>query len=415
MAQSYTLNEQAVAHRLLVELLAHQFAFPVRWTDTQDALLSGGSPVSRLIELGPSATLTGMAQKQATRLVTDGRRSAAASLDLLSYSNTGHEAKLWYEYEQVVDEESEVRTEETEERGVLAKEEAKEETKKKAEEEKTTRTSSSETANSTAAVPDCPLPGSLVLRMLIARRLKRSLAQMPSSFDKSIRDLSGGKSILQNEMVSNLVGEFGEQRVPDGVEDMALSELDSRFGSMGSMGKISGALVGRLLSNKMPVGCNQAFLREHLAAKWGLGPGRQGAVLICALVSEPAVRLASVKEALELIDDATQQYAAWCGLALSPVSEQQQQQQQQQQQRQQQPATVTVPAGNHQCDCASHVGLEECSSQVAELQAKLDALDAEFSSEYLSGALPVFDARRVRRYNDWWNADRIRLATSDVA
>lgn len=392
----------------------------MRWTDTQDALLASGSPVSRLIELGPSATLTGMAQKQATGLVTDGRRSAAASLDLLSYSNTGHDAKLWYEYEPEVEEE----TKEAIEQAVQAQEEAEkkavEESKKKADEEKTARESASGSpiANSTAAVPDCQLPASLVIRMLIARRLKRTLGQMPSSFDKSIRDLSGGKSILQNEMVSDLVGEFGEQRVPDGIEDLPLSQLDSRFGDMANMGKISGALVGRLLSNKMPVGCNQTFLREHLAVKWGLGPGRQGAVLISALVSEPAARLTSMKEALELIDDSTQQYAAWCGLTLSAASEQQQQQQQQQQQNHQKPqqhATVTVSTSNDQCHCDSHIELQEYSSQVDELQAKLDALDAEFSSDYLSGALPVFDARKVRRYNDWWNADRIRAATSDIA
>ncbi|PVI02097.1 hypothetical protein DM02DRAFT_488490, partial [Periconia macrospinosa] len=414
MAQPFTLNEQAVAHRLLVELLAHQFAFPVRWTDTQNALLSGDSPVSRLIELGPSGTLTGMAQKQATRLVTNGRRSAAASLASLTY--TGDDPKLWYEYEPVVDEEAEG----TEEPEVVAKEEAKADTKndanekieEKAEGEKplqVTLSIAAETSDLTAAVPDCPLPGSLVLRTLIARRLKWSLAQIPSS--KCIRDLSGGKSIVQNEMVGDLIAEFGEQRVPDGAEDMALSELDSRLGSMANLGKISGTLVGRMVSNKMPVGCNAAFLRSHVATKWGLGPGRQSAVLVSALVSEPTGRLASTKEALDMIDDATQQYASWCGLALAVRD----QQQQKQLQEQQQPAivTVTVPANNHHpssptpdCDCASHVD---------ELQAKLDALVTEFSSEYLDGALPVFDPRRVRRYNDWWNADRVRLATRDIA
>ncbi|KAH8585414.1 hypothetical protein B0O99DRAFT_459546, partial [Bisporella sp. PMI_857] len=410
MAQSFALNEQVVAHRLLVELLAHQFAFPVRWTDTQDALLSGRSPVSRLIELGPTGTLTSMAQKQATRIVADGRRPAAASPALLSY--TGDDPKLWYEYEAATDEEA-AREEAREEAKEAAKEEAKEEAKEVAKEDRPLQVGTAqdapsiavETSNATSApVPDCPLPGSLVVRMLIARRLKRSLAQIPSS--KSIRDLSGGKSILQNELVSDLIAEFGEQRVPDRPEDMALSELDSRFGTITTPGKISGALLGRLLSNKMPVGCNAAFLRSHMATKWGLGPGRAAAVLISALVSEPAARLASVKEAVELIDGATQQYAAWCGLALA-VREQQQQQPAS---SQRDPAQAVDPSSpNHECDCAGQV--DECSEQVAELQAKLDALVAEFSNEYLTGALPVFDARRVRRYNDWWNADRIRLAT----
>lgn len=55
-------EEQRIAHALLVELLAYQFASPVRWIDTQDVLFKDFS-IQRLIEIGPAPTLSGMAER----------------------------------------------------------------------------------------------------------------------------------------------------------------------------------------------------------------------------------------------------------------------------------------------------------------------------------------------------------------
>jgi len=55
-------NHQKLAYIILVEFLAYQFASPVRWIQTQDPLLTT-SNFERLVELGPSPTLTGMASR----------------------------------------------------------------------------------------------------------------------------------------------------------------------------------------------------------------------------------------------------------------------------------------------------------------------------------------------------------------
>jgi fatty acid synthase subunit alpha len=55
-------QRQKLAYIILVELLAYQFASPVRWIETQD-LLFAKFAFERLIEIGPSPTLTGMAQR----------------------------------------------------------------------------------------------------------------------------------------------------------------------------------------------------------------------------------------------------------------------------------------------------------------------------------------------------------------
>jgi fatty acid synthase subunit alpha len=48
--------EQELAHTLLVELLAYQFASPVRWIETQDVILND-KVAERVVEVGPAATL----------------------------------------------------------------------------------------------------------------------------------------------------------------------------------------------------------------------------------------------------------------------------------------------------------------------------------------------------------------------
>ena len=55
-------NRQKLAYIILVELLAYQFASPVRWIQTQ-VLLFTTFNFERLVELGPSPTLTGMATR----------------------------------------------------------------------------------------------------------------------------------------------------------------------------------------------------------------------------------------------------------------------------------------------------------------------------------------------------------------
>ena len=56
-------NRQKLAYIILVELLAYQFASPVRCIQTQDLLFTTFN-FEHLLELGPSPTLTGMATRR---------------------------------------------------------------------------------------------------------------------------------------------------------------------------------------------------------------------------------------------------------------------------------------------------------------------------------------------------------------
>ena len=54
--------EQELSHTLLIELLAYQFASPVRWIETQDVVL-GEKTTERIVEIGPADTLGVMAKR----------------------------------------------------------------------------------------------------------------------------------------------------------------------------------------------------------------------------------------------------------------------------------------------------------------------------------------------------------------
>ena len=61
-ADTDPIQRQKLAYVILVELLAYQFASPVRWIETQDLLFTDFT-FERLIEIGPSPTLTNMATR----------------------------------------------------------------------------------------------------------------------------------------------------------------------------------------------------------------------------------------------------------------------------------------------------------------------------------------------------------------
>jgi malonyl CoA-acyl carrier protein transacylase len=52
---------KSIGVKILIELLAYQFASPVRWIETQDYFFRNN--VDRVIELGPAPTLADMAKR----------------------------------------------------------------------------------------------------------------------------------------------------------------------------------------------------------------------------------------------------------------------------------------------------------------------------------------------------------------
>ena len=94
-----------------------------------------------------------------------------------------------------------------------------------------------------------------ILLVVVAQKLKKRIDKI-QALSKTIKDLVGGKSTVQNEILGDLQQELAS--APEKGQELPLEELGSALGSgfNGSLGKYSTGLVSRLVSGKMPDGFN---------------------------------------------------------------------------------------------------------------------------------------------------------------
>ncbi|KAK9347028.1 3-oxoacyl-reductase [Lipomyces starkeyi] len=295
-------TEQELAHILLVELLAYQFASPVRWIETQDVIFQEFNS-ERLVEIGPSPTLAGMAQRTLKAKYESYDAALSLQRQVLCYSKDAKE--IYYTPDPVVVEAAPEPAAATAGAPAAATAAAP-----------AAVAAAAAPSGPVAAVSDEPVKAVEILRSLVAQKLKKPYDQVPLA--KAIKDLVGGKSTLQNEILGDLGKEFGS--APEKAEETPLEELGAAIqgsGFNGQLGKQSLSLIGRLVASKMPGGFNLTSTRKYLQDRWGLGPGRQDGVLLLAITIEPPARLAAEADAKKYLDEVAAKYASFAGISLS--------------------------------------------------------------------------------------------------
>ncbi|KAJ2321354.1 fatty acid synthase alpha subunit Lsd1, partial [Coemansia sp. RSA 2704] len=256
-----------------------------------------------------------------------------------------------------------------------------------------------------------------VIHAIIAFKMKKPLSQVASN--KSIKTLVAGKSTLQNEILGDLQKEFGS-KIPDKAEDMSLQELGAAIGSTaGVLGKCAQPLVARMFSSKMPGGFSLSQARNRLQLSYGLGPQRQDALLLIALTMEPAARLATETEASTWLEKAAQLYAIRASISYSAVvgssnsvgaaaqgpaisnAEMQIIRQREIEHVRQQIQLLAQYAGLDLREGARLAEREQAAGN--KRQADLNDITAELGEELVAGVRPQFDARKMRRFDSFWN------------
>ncbi|KAK5128279.1 hypothetical protein LTR85_002946 [Meristemomyces frigidus] len=395
--------EQELAHTLLVELLAYQFASPVRWIETQDVIL-GEKTTERIVEVGPADTLGGMAKRTLAAKYEAYDAARSVQRQILCYNKDAKD--IYYDVDPVEDEPV----------AAPAASGAPAASSGAATAAAPVAAAPPPGAGPATAVADAPIGAVDILRALIAQKLKKPLADIPLS--KAIKDLVGGKSTLQNEILGDLGKEFGS--TPEKPEDTPLDELGAAMQATfnGQLGKQSTSLIARMVSSKMPGGFNITAVRKHLETRWGLGSGRQDGLLLMALTSEPAARLGSENDAKAWLDDITQKYAAQAGISLSTgpaagdagaagggmmmdpaaldaLTKDQRALFKQQLELFARYLKMDLRAG----DKAALVGKQNETA----LQAQLDLWNVEHGEFYAEGIKPSFTPLKARVYDSSWN------------
>ena len=226
-----------------------------------------------------------------------------------------------------------------------------------------------------------------------------------------------GRSTLQNEIIGDLDKEFGS--LPDDAEDISLEKLCSSLQAAfeGRLGKHSASLVDKMVSSKMPGAFSAGAIRKYLGSRWGLGMGRQDAVLLLAVVRQPPVRIGVEGEAKLFLDEVVQLYVAQVGVTLPEPA-------QGRSPEDKMDVSLTPEALNHlrKDQHAFHRSMLEFHARQLDLdlyaadrlivtskeradkfQTELDLWNVEHGEVYLAGIKPIFDPLKVRVYDSFWN------------
>ncbi|KZP00458.1 fatty acid synthase [Calocera viscosa TUFC12733] len=394
-------HRQKLAYTILVELLAYQFASPVRWIETQD-LIFARYKSERFIEIGPSPTLTGMATRTLKAKYEAQDDSIGRTRVILCAAKNIKE--IYYQFEDEVAEEAPASTDTAAPAAAAAPAHV------------AVPVAAAPPSGGAAEVPDEPLKAVDTLRIIVAQKLKKKVEEVPLS--KTIKDLVGGKSTLQNEILGDLQLEFTS--APEKGEEMPLEELGGALGVgySGAPGKYTTGLVARMVGGKMPGGFNATTIKGYLSKSWGLGPARSDAVLLLGLTMEPAKRLGSEAEAKAWLDGVVSAYAKQTGISLSSGSSGggggaaaggaviNSEEFLKFQARQEAFAEQNVQLYMRYLGKDSRAGArmhdqEKLNSAV--LQARLDAIDKEHGDAYIQGIQPVFDPLKARHFDSSWN------------
>lgn len=174
--------EQELSHTLLVELLAYQFASPVRWIETQDVIL-GEKTTERIVEVGPADTLGVMAKRTLASKYEAHDAARSVQRQILCYNKDAKD--IYYDVDPVEDEPEAPAAAESSSAAASAPAAAA---------AAPVAAAPAPSAGPAAAVPDAPVTATDILRALVAQKLKKPLGDIPLS--KAIKDLVGGEKFL---------------------------------------------------------------------------------------------------------------------------------------------------------------------------------------------------------------------------
>jgi len=173
--------EQELSHTLLIELLAYQFASPVRWIETQDVIL-GEKRTERIVEVGPADTLGVMAKRTLASKYEAHDAALSLQRQILCYNKDAKD--IYYDVDPVEDEPEPAASGSSDAPAALSSAPAA----------VAAAPAPAASAGPAAQVPDAPITATDILRALVAQKLKKPLLDIPLS--KAIKDLVGGELVV---------------------------------------------------------------------------------------------------------------------------------------------------------------------------------------------------------------------------
>ncbi len=416
---SWAQQQGELCRLVLIELLAWQFASPVRWIETQDLMFAaraeGGLGIERVVEIGVGSAPTVANLATATLNLPSVQRTLGGPVQVL---NAEREAAVLFATDEdpapVEEDEEDVSTSSTTE----------------------TAAEPVEAPKAAAATSSGPRPDDLTFdaadgtRLLVAWWTKLRLDQIGAA--DSIESLCDGVSSRRNQLLVDLGGELGLGAI-DGAAEADIPTLSSQVTGLARTYKPFGPVLGEALSDHLkkvlgPAGKKQAAITDRVTGTWQLGPGwakHVVAELAFATREGSSVRggdlgtlsgLSSAADVDAAVDASVQAVASRHGVSVDLPSSG--------------GGEATVDAGalaqitgeitgadGVLASTARHLlnrlGLDdapasaETSSDDAEVLARVEA---ELGSDWITLTAPAFDDRRALLIDDRWASAREDVA-----
>ncbi len=256
---------------LLIELLAWQFASPVRWIETQDLLLrdtaDGGLGVERFVEVG-----VGQSPTLANMLGQTLRLDPCADVDIEVFNVERDRAAVYSE--------DQVEAPAAEPADAAEPTEPSQPSQPAELTEPTVPTAPAQPAapaptGGPQEVADKPFNAADATVMLVAAWTKVRPDQIGAT--DTIESLVEGVSSRRNQLLLDLGTEFGIGAI-DGAADAPIAQLQETVAGLAKGYKAFGPVLGQQVTEALrrltgPANKKPAYVAERITGAWGLGPG----------------------------------------------------------------------------------------------------------------------------------------------
>lgn len=408
--------KEELAVTLLTELLAYQFAFPVRWIETQDVFINEFKS-ERVIEVGPSPILTNMASR--TVKANEGHEMATGRyMKREFYCTSNHLDKIYYGTEPPADMKP------------------KSETEDKVTSKQAPTVPAEDVPISVAPVikpvsslhsfaSNVALRSDHILRALVSNKLP-GCKYRDLDLNKSLKELSHGKSTLQNEIKSDLIKEFASLK-DDGFEDVPLTELSLSL-EQDTMGSVTLAHVIKFVSQNLDGKYRSlSRVRDYLTNEWSLVDPNAILIYMAYQDSSFRTRFTSEAETAQFIDSCCNSFAAIENVKI--ITHESSPDATQIGEEKVLISTAEYEAFNdnlqslyteqrdvldkHLVSSTNTSNLIKENVELLELRNRMSALDAEFGEFYLNESVKrLFSPSKVRVYDSAWNWSKQDMLTT---
>jgi len=402
-------DQAALARTLVVELFSYQFASPVLWSQTvEEAICRKG--VMRFIEFGPGPVLKRMLK---TALEATPALTGQGPIENLNFADstelTFAQADRGPSSEDFV-----ANAQESPLASGVSEEAAPQPAAVEAPAPAPARAPAAAPAPAPAARAasgpdvDAPLRAIDALRLIVGSRV----GDVPAG--KTLKQLVGGRSALQNELIGEITAEFGSDP-PENPAELPLEELAKHWPNYSKLGKAATQLVSKVLLQGLPAGTSLNTAKKQLEEEFAITPPTAESILLRAVPLAPSKRL-SAAEAVTWRASLVTRFNSEVGVEVLPRSS-----------GAAAGGAAAAGAPTAAMDPKTAEKLRNFARDIAkaandflgpapkppqqEFTMPLN-LEAELGSKFAEGVQPMFFKAQVREYSDWWAIGQRRLRAS---